>query len=138
MRDFLIASKSEKDFFGWAKLKSEIHFTRDVRKVFFHTREIWWANLGVNIGHEEDGKNFHFERPVLIIKKFNQHLALSVPLSTSLKDNLYYCHFPLGGGLRSAMISQIRLISSKRLIRRIGDLNRSDFRQVVAKIKNIF
>lgn len=46
--------------------------------------------MGVNIGYEEDGKNEKFERPVLILKKFNQYLILVVPLSSKIKNNKYY------------------------------------------------
>lgn len=138
MEDFLLDRFKSDNFVKWAKLKTEIHFKRNIEKICFQAREIWWVNLGINIGDEEDGKNFGFERPVLIIKKFNKHLALVVPLSSRLKDSIYYHRFLYDNELRSAMISQIRLISSKRFIRRIGHLNRLNFKTIVKEIKNCF
>jgi mRNA interferase MazF len=138
MEDFLKDEIKSKNFTRWAKLKAHIHFTRDSRVMRFHAREIWWASLGVNIGDEEDGKNCYFERPILIIKKFNQHLALSVPLSSRLKDNLYYYRFSFNNQFRSALLSQSRPLSSRRLIRRMGRINRADFLAIIAGIKNYF
>jgi len=138
MNDFLLDRLKSDNFIKWAELKTEIHFKRNIEKICFQTREIWWVNLGVNIGDEEDGKNFSFERPVLVIRKFNKRLALVVPLSSRLKDSIYYYHFLYDEELRSAMISQIRLISSKRFIRRIGRLNRFNFKAIINEIKNCF
>lgn len=138
MGDFLVNQAKKDNFVKWAELKSEIHFTRNIKEMCFQTREIWWASLGVNIGHEEDGKNVSFERPVLIIRRFNKFIALVVPLSSRLKNSNYYYHFSFDNKLRSAIISQIRLISSKRLIRRIGRLNRVLFNGITTEIKNCF
>ena len=60
-------NKYFKKFSDWTKLKIRIHSRR--KKVYFKEREIWWVSLGVNIGHEQDGKNIRFERPVLILKR---------------------------------------------------------------------
>ncbi len=72
----------------WSLLKIKIHFS-SLNKKYFLEREIWWAGIGSNVGHEEDGKNKGFERPVLILKKFNKYLVLIIPLSSKIKtDNL--------------------------------------------------
>ncbi len=34
-----------------------------------------WCSIGINVGDEEDGKNELYERPVLVIKKFNASAA---------------------------------------------------------------
>jgi len=39
---------------------------------FFLEGEVWWTALGVNIGHEIDGKNEFCERPVVILKKIDK------------------------------------------------------------------
>jgi mRNA interferase MazF len=67
-------------FIEWTKIKIRIHVSE--RVLYFKQREIWWASLGCNIGHEEDGKNIMFERPVLIVKKFNHHLLWVLPLTS--------------------------------------------------------
>ncbi len=132
----IINESKKDDFEKWSALKTNIHFAVEVRRLLFKAREIWWASIGVNIGHEEDGKNFRYERPILIIKKFNQHLVLVIPLSSRLKDNIYYYRFIFENIPRTAIISQIRIISSKRLIRRMGRLNSDSFKLIIGEIKN--
>jgi len=123
--------------FEWHKLKIKIQLAEDKERLYFSDKDIWWASLGVNVGHEEDGKNKKFERPVLILKKFNRYLALIIPLSSRLKENkFYYYKFFSGSQFRSAMICQIRLISSKRLIRKMGRLDSLNFQEIRRKIKN--
>ena len=50
-----------------------------------HEREIWWCSLGVNVGHEEDGKNEQFERPALILKKWSNKTVIILPMTTKTK-----------------------------------------------------
>ncbi len=92
--------------------------------------------MGVNIGHEQDGKNEHFERPVLIVKKINRYLILGIPLSTKIKDHSYYFTYNFDDKQYSALLLQIRVMSSKRLLRRVGSLSGSEFQKIVTKIKN--
>jgi mRNA interferase MazF len=56
----------------------------------FQEREVWWCNIGVNIGDEEDGKSEFFSRPVLIIHKFNKKVFWGIPLTAQVKDNPNY------------------------------------------------
>lgn len=51
-------------FVAWTRLKIRIHLSE--KDVYFREGEMWWASLGANIGHEQDGKNETFERPILI------------------------------------------------------------------------
>ena len=60
-------------FIEWAKLKIRIHVSEE-EPVYFKEKDIWWASLGANIGHEQDGKNESFERPILVLKKFNKYI----------------------------------------------------------------
>lgn len=53
----------------------------------FNEREIWWCSIGENIGFEGDGKNDMFERPVLILKKYNAEVFFGAPLTTSTKEH---------------------------------------------------
>lgn len=58
--------------YKWHKIKIDIQLAVDKSNLYFYEKDVWWASLGANIGHEEDGKNKKFERPVLILKKFNK------------------------------------------------------------------
>ncbi len=117
-----------KDFSGWSTLKQSL----DKRHEFptFQARDIWWCSIGVNIGHEADGKNDFFNRPVLVLRKFNKHLFLGVPLTSKVKQNPFYIEITLHNRRQCAMISQIRSYESKRLTRLMARLDHADYSKV--------
>ncbi len=125
----------EKDFDGWNSKKNEIHL-REVT-IFFHEREVRWCSLGLNIGYEQDGKHENFERPVLILKKFNRQTALVVPITSRIKDNKYYICFKKDDELYSVIISQIKLISSKRLLRYMYKMDDKTFQCILQRVKEM-
>jgi len=135
----MLSTNNEKAelIFKWHKIKIDIQLADNKTNIYFYEKDVWWASLGANIGHEEDGKNNKFERPVLILKKFNKHLILIIPLSSKeKKDKFYYYNFiPNNEKFVSAMICQIRLISSKRLIRKMGNICSVDFNEIKIRIK---
>ncbi|MDY0096974.1 MAG: hypothetical protein RBS01_01315, partial [Candidatus Dojkabacteria bacterium] len=57
-----------------------------------------------------------------IIKKFNTQLFLALPLSTKIKENIYYSPIQTKKGKVSVLLSQIRTFSSKRLIYKIDEV----------------
>ena len=133
-----------KNFDDWNNLKKNLEISeKDFQGDFyFHEREIWWTSLGLNLGHEQDGKNINYERPVIILRKFNEHLCWIVPLTSKSKANVSFYH-KLENNLADetdsvAILSQIKLISSKRLLRKIGYATPSDFKMIVDKIRNLF
>ena len=80
------AGAMQKDFPGWHRQKEQLHAQHHTPT--FQEREIWWCSVGVNVGHEMDGKNQFYNRPVLIVRKFNPHIFFGVPLTTKMKQNL--------------------------------------------------
>ena len=94
--------------------------------------------MGINVGFEEDSKNENFVRPVLVVKKFNNEIFLGVPLSTKLKDNKYYIQISIKDKIVSAMISQIRVFSTKRIWNKLVELDKGDYSKVVEEIKKLF
>ncbi|MBI5003667.1 type II toxin-antitoxin system PemK/MazF family toxin [Candidatus Kaiserbacteria bacterium] len=131
----------EKDFDRWNDTKKDIHAS--MHEVYFYEREVWWVHLGVNIGFEQDGTGEVFERPVVIVKKYNPDVFLAVPLSTTQKIGKYYFHVgEVEGKQATAILSQIRLLDVKRLINRAGTLNTLTFDSLVdalveANFKNV-
>jgi len=117
----------------WTKLKIKL-FIRSHKEIYFYEREIWWVSLGKNIGFEENGKNDNFERPVLVLKKFNKQIFWGLPITTKNKKSKYYCSINYNDKEYSVILSQIRLISSKRLLRKIRKLSPDEF----TKVKNRF
>ena len=123
-------------FVDWAKLKIRIHISESNENVYFKKREIWWASLGLNIGYEQDGKNNGFERPILILKKFNKDVLWILPLTSKDKTGDYYYQFEYHGQKNSIILSQLKLISSKRLLRKIRTFPKEDFEEVKKRIKS--
>ena len=124
-----------KYFVAWTKLKIKLHLTD--KRLYFKEREIWWCSLGVNIGHEENGKHEFFERPVLMLKKFNREALWILPMSSQWKNTPYHYNSVYAGVRYSVRISQLRLVSSKRLSRRIRELPAVEFQKIVTQIKNL-
>jgi len=115
-----------KDFNTWNVQKTHIDINNPNR--FYKERDIWWCTLGLNIGSEQDGKDRDFQRPVLIIKSFGHRICLIVPLTTSQKINKL--RFPLGiieGKNSKALLSQIRVIDTKRLTNKMTALDKCIF-----------
>lgn len=118
-----------KDFDGWNEQKKRLEKSERERLEFFE-QEIWWCAIGVNIGHEQDGKHGVYERPVLIVKKFNATTAWVVPLSTKQKHGYLYHSISLDGEVQSVLLSQMRLVSVKRLRRRKGSISFGQWKEV--------
>ncbi len=127
----------EKDFDSWNTEKKSVDKKSINRELFFYPREIWWCSAGLNIGVESNGKNENFERPVLIIKKFNADMIWVLPLTTKEKQDKY--HFKLEyENLKSwVILSQIKTISTKRLLRKVGSIPEVHFKEVINRVKNI-
>mgnify|MGYP000851861582 CR=1 FL=1 len=115
---------------NWTKLKLRIHIKSEKGIVYFQEREIWWASLGVNIGSEQNGKNNNFERPVLVLKKFNKSTLWALPVTGQYKKREYYFSLYHQGKQYYFNFSQLRLISSKRLIRKFSILSENDMREI--------
>ena len=124
----------EKDFDQWNDLKKSLHNITDNPRSF-HDREIWWCSLGINLGVETDGKNDHFLRPVLVLRRFNEEMALVVPLTRAQKDSRFH-HTLTVNALRDSRVSlsQLRTISSKRLRARIARVPEKEFLDIQDKI----
>ncbi|MDO8183627.1 MAG: type II toxin-antitoxin system PemK/MazF family toxin [bacterium] len=124
----------EKDFKDWHIKKSQLH--HDKIRPFFHEREVWFTSLGANIGFEQDGRGDRFLRPVLILKKFNNEVCWCLPLTKNQKKNKYYFSFKFKDNeVSTVILSQIRLIDSKRLQYKLGDIDEVDFKVVKEKLK---
>jgi mRNA interferase MazF len=126
----------KKNFDKWNEKKKIIDQKEISEHTFFNEREIWWGSLGVNIGYEQDGKNEDFERPLLIVKKFNRSIVWVLPLTTIAKDNKF--HYKLKSSGSFVILSQIRLVSTKRFLRLVETINENEFEEIIGKIKGLF
>jgi mRNA interferase MazF len=120
----------------WIKVKIRIEISNT--SLFPYKKEIWWACLGQNIGVEMNGKHENFERPVLVIHVFNTYSLLVAPI-TSTENKHIYC-IPMvnpSEELNTIVISQIRTISTKRLLRKAGVVDDKTFTTTIQAITSL-
>ncbi|MEK7642480.1 MAG: type II toxin-antitoxin system PemK/MazF family toxin [Patescibacteria group bacterium] len=116
----------KKDFDNWNTEKSNLH--EEKVRPFFHEREVWFTSIGVNIGFEQDGKHEKFLRPVIILKKFNNQVCWAIPTTKKSKKGIHYFSFEYDKNENTtAILSQLKLIDSKRLDYKIGTMKEKDF-----------
>ena len=126
-----------KDFDTWNGQKKQIQENESYLPLYSE-REIRWCRLGINVGFEQDGTGNGFSRPVLIMKGFSRRVCLIVPLTTSQKKNRYLIPLgTIGDEEAQAIISQLRLIDTRRLDTRIETLDMSRFEQLRKAVKDI-
>ncbi len=115
----------QKDFDGWMARKKMINAMPGT--AFAHPREIWWCSFGVNVGAEIDGKNDNYERPVIVIKVYNKETLLVLPITSKQKDDKF--HHKINADKKTVWVklTQHRVISNKRLIRKIDVLAEAEF-----------
>lgn len=124
-----------KNFDEWNELKKKLE-EKEI-DVVFKRGSIWWCSFGLNIGVEQDGKNEFHERPALVIRKFSKYSCLCVPLSSSNKNNPYYIKLDSSKYESYAIISQIRLVSTKRFLRKIETIDQKDLRLVLNALHKV-
>ena len=130
----LISTKMNKDFKKWHNRKEYIH--KNSPQVFFHEREIWWCSLGLNIGFEQDGNGPEFQRPVIILRKFNNDVCWVLPITTKPKTGRYYFPIDLEDKIeRRVILSQLRLIDGKRFLDKISTLPEEQFSKLDKAVK---
>ncbi len=108
----------KKDFDKWNILKKEIDNNKNIP--YFREGQICFISMWINIWFEQNWKNDNFSRPVLIIKKFNKDIFLWVSLTTKKRISNYIFYIGEFKNKKNyAILSQLRLYSSKRLLSHI-------------------
>ena len=117
-----------KDFDGWNEVKKQ----SDAEEPRLYTvRELWWCRFGVNIGTEQDGRGEKFLRPALILRGFGADACLVAPLTTSAREHpLRVSVGVVEGREAQANLSQLRVVDARRLVEKIGFLEKGIFSSV--------
>lgn len=122
-----------KEFDRWNEIKKR---TDGEEPRLYTVREIWWCRLGLNVGSEQDGNGAQFLRPVVIARAFGASTCLVVPLTASTRK--HRLRVPVGKVKdrdASALISQIRVIDTRRLVEKIGFLDKERFADIRKAVK---
>jgi len=126
----------QKDFDNWNELKKKIDAKDNIPDNFPKEGEVWMSNVGVNVGYKQNGSEDNFSRPVLIVKKFNNHMFWAIPLSTKQKDFDFYFNYTDPNNQKvSVILAQMKLVSVKRLKRDIYVISDELFIQIKQKLK---
>ena len=115
----------EKDFDKWNSLKKKINGFEG--RAYAYPREIWWCSLGVNVGVEIDGKNDGYERPVIIIKVYNLEAMLVLPITGKEKNDKFHHKIKTNNKIVWVKLTQARVVSNKRLLRKVDILGEEEF-----------
>ncbi|EMI10171.1 type II toxin-antitoxin system PemK/MazF family toxin [Anoxybacillus gonensis] len=126
----------------WMLKKAQLRYKEKNKKHNFPIlyRRIYWAHLGVNVGHEEDK-----HRPVLIIRsEKNSPLCAVVPLTTQRLNDGFWYHIDLEGLNNTALVEHFRVISKDRIdrpLRKRGDfatVSNKDMDKILTEIKRLY
>lgn len=123
-----------KNFDSWNEIKKELS---EGKRVYFHKGEVWFTSIGKNVGDEEDGKNSSFERPVLIVRKFNNNIFLGIPLTSNEEKGGKYYHKLISFSGSTVILSQIRLFDAKRLLRPMGRIDNDELNEIKIKLGKV-
>ncbi len=126
-----------KNFNQWNEVKKTI--SKENKIFTFKVREIYWLKVGQNIGYEVYGKGDEFLRPVLILRKFSKDSFLGIPLTSSEKIDMFHFSFKISdkNKINYAILSQIKLFSSKRIKSKMGKISEEDFKSLKSKLKEL-
>lgn len=126
----------QKNFDKWNELKKMLNNDADNKNSFPKERWVWLCSIGTNVGFEQDGTGEVFERPVLVVKKFNNKMCWVVPLSTKQKQFDFYFNFIDPSGQKASVIlAQLRLISTRRFIRDMYLIPENIFEQILIRLR---
>lgn len=125
-----------KQFDEWNEVKKNIHAKKQI--ALFKERDIFWTNMGENVGFEQNGKGSDFTRPVVILKKFTTTMFFGIPLSTQSKSGSFFFEFEFSAGqMSSALLVQAKMFDVKRLDRKIGTMKKSDFEMMKTQLRSL-
>lgn len=125
-------------FDEWNSVKKQ---TDAINPPIFKEREIFYMRMGHNVGHEQNGKGDEFIRPVIILKRLSREMFIGIPLSTQMKQGSFYhtVMFTKNGVeiVNNAIVAQIRLFSSRRLLNKIGMIHKDEFDKLKQSIADL-
>ena len=117
-----------KKFYSWTKLKIRLNNLRRTQNV--KEGELWWAAVGKNIGIEINGKHENFARPVIVFRKLGYKGFLAIPTTTQLHEGTWYVPITVRDKVTRVVLSQVKIMSTSRLYKKIGILSKNDMTRV--------
>ena len=98
------------EFAEWTYQKANLKFNSSFPKFPIYNNFIYWCNLGINIGSEQNKL-----RPVLILRSFkNSPICTVLPLTTKRLQDQYDFHIDLEELNSTVLVEQLRVVSKLR------------------------
>lgn len=126
-----------KRFLEWIGVKQKLD-ANDYTPPLVKEGELWWCAVGENVGIETSGKGRNFTRPVIVLKRFGRLAFFGIPTTTKERKGSWYVQFTHKGTSETAMLTQARMFSYKRLDRKMGEIDTTDFRNVKEAFNRLF
>jgi len=127
-------------FSQWTKEKADLRYNADIPTFDIYNNFIYWCNLGINIGSEQDKL-----RPVLIVKSLKKSpICTVIPLTSKRLDDDYWYHIDLEKIDSTVLVEQIRTVSKIRItapFRKKGNmviLSQEDWKNINAQIEKLY
>lgn len=127
-------------FSEWTKEKANIRYNGKLPKFPIYNNFIYWCNLGINIGSEQNKL-----RPVLILKNFkNSPICTVLPLTTKRVQDEFWFHIDLEEVDSTVLVEQLKVVSKLRIInpyRRKGSLvsiSSNDWEKINLQLESLY
>lgn len=107
-----VSEKEAIEYATWIDEKAKIKFEKNIPKFLITNNYIYWCNLGINIGSEQNKV-----RPVLVTKtKANSPICTILPLTSERMNDTRWYHVDLEEHNSTVLVEQLRNISKLRII----------------------
>ena len=128
------------EFAEWTYEKAKINFNTTFPNFPIYNNFIYWCNLGINIGSEQNKL-----RPVLILRSLkNSPICTILPLTSKrLQDNFSF-HIDLENLNSTVLVEQLRTISKLRfsnpyrLKGKLTTISSTDWDKINTQIENLY
>ncbi|MEN9604349.1 MAG: hypothetical protein RJB39_34 [Candidatus Parcubacteria bacterium] len=100
--------------------------------------DIWWANMGDNVGQEINGKGKNFARPVYIHTKLSHNFYFTLPMTSKSKSGSWYVPIRQKGKEVRVCLHQARVLDYRRLMNKLGEVDRLDKRNIQKEFESLY
>lgn len=135
-----VENKQAIEYASWTLNKAKIKFLNKIPTFPITNNYIYWCNLGVNIGSEQNKI-----RPVLIAKTKKESMVCTVlPLTSERLNDTRWYHIDLETQNSTVLIEQLRNISKLRIINpfrikgKLGKITLNDWNRINLAMKKYY
>ena len=128
------------EYATWTKDKAKIKFKKNVPSFPITSNYIYWCNLGINIGSEQNKI-----RPVLVVKtKKNAPICTVLPLTSERMNDTRWYHIDLENQSSTVLIEQLKNISKLRIISphrikgKLSKITLNDWNKINSAMQNYY